>query len=384
MGPLTGLKIIEVAGLGAAPYCGMMLSDLGADVVRVDRPNAHPRVAGTYDVLARGRRSIILDLKKTVAIDTLLRLIERADAVFEGFRPGVAERLGFGPEVCLRRHPGLVYGRLTGWGQSGPLSGSVGHDINYIALSGVLHAIGIKGGRPVPPMNIVGDFGGGGLLLAFGILAALYHSARTGEGQVVDAAMLDGAASFMAMSASAAAAGFFASSPGSSIFSGVAPFYRTYETADEKFIAVGALEPRFLNELIDLAVLDADRVRNAGLEDDLITGDCTDWHELSRSLERVFKQKTRAQWCELLEGTDACVSPVLSFEEVKEHPHNQHRKTFVECNDVTQPAPAPRFSISTNSPPRPPPVPGADTESILKDYGFGKADIAALRNDGII
>ncbi len=384
-GPLAGFKIIEIVGLGAGPYCGMLLSDMGAEVIRVDRLSSDSNTDQPQDVLARGRRSIALNLKTPTGVNTLLKLVEKADALFEGFRPGVAERLGFGPDDCLVSNPKLVYGRLTGWGQQGPLAAVAGHDINYIALSGALHAIGRQGDKPVPPLNLVGDFGGGGLLLAFGMVCALLEAGRSGKGQVVDAAMIDGAASQMAPFFGLQAAGFFEEAPGASFLAGAAPFYDTYETADGRFIAIGSLEPQFYQQLLELIGLDTDHYLAAGYKGPFERIDNTMWPQLRQDLEVAIRQKTRDEWCELMEGTDACFSPVLSLSEAPRHVHHQARGTFIEIDGVMQNAPAPRFSRSQTDTPHAAHLVGADSESILLDWGFTAAEISELRRmDSIV
>jgi alpha-methylacyl-CoA racemase len=380
MGPLSGFRILEIAGLGPAPFCAMLLSDLGAEVVRIDRPgppdrgvlNADPRL----DLLQRGRRSLAVDLKNPRGAETVLRLAERADALIEGFRPGVAERLGIGPEACLARNPRLVYGRMTGWGQEGPLAAAVGHDIDYIALSGALHAIGRSGERPVPPLNLVGDFGGGALYLAVGILSALLETSRSGKGQVVDAAMVDGAASLLTMFHGMAAAGIWFDERGVNLLDGGAPFYDVYETADGKYLAVGALEPRFYAELLRLT----------GLEDEDLPAqvDIFRWPELRQRFADLFRRRTRDEWCGILEGTEACVAPVLSLSEAPRHPHMAARKTFVEVDGVVQPAPAPRFSRTPGAIQRPPEPPGASTDEVLADWGFAAEEIERLRAERVV
>ncbi|MGD8976279.1 MAG: CaiB/BaiF CoA-transferase family protein [Gammaproteobacteria bacterium] len=379
-GPLRGLRVIEIAGLGAAPYCGMMLADMGAEVIRVERMPPPPPLP---DVLARGRRSIALDLKDAAALDVLLRLVEGCDALFEGFRPGVAERLGFGPETCLERNPRLVYGRMTGWGQEGPLAGSAGHDINYIALSGALHGIGERGGCPVPPLNLVGDFGGG-LLLAFGMVCALHESRASGQGQVVDAAMLDAAASFMGMFSGFRQLGMFQEGPGENMLGGAAHFYGTYRTADDRFISIAAIEPEFYRLLIEKLDLPAEELLPYGFGGLGQRTDSSGWEALRERLASVFASRTRDEWCELLEGTDVCFAPVLPLSEAPGHPHNQARSTFVDVDGIEQPAPAPRFSRTPSGPPRPPPVPGIDTREVLAEIGFTGDEIEALAAAGVV
>ena len=337
-GSLEGLKVVEFAGLGPAPFCCMLLADHGADVLRIARPGTHEEAAHAdpTDVLARGRRTVSLDLRQSAGVAAALALIAQADVLVEGFRPGVMERLGLGPEVCLERNPALVYGRMTGWGQSGPLAHAAGHDINYVALSGALHAIGRPGDAPVPPMNLVGDFGGGGMMLAFGLMAALYEARRSGRGQVIDAAMTDGAALLSAMIYGMKSAGRWTSQRGENLLDGGAPFYDTYACADGKYIAIGAIEPQFYAQL---------RAR-CGIEDALFDAqmEAARWPLLKLRLADIFRTRTRAEWCALLEGSDACFAPVLDWDEAPEHPHNRARDTFVCLDGVTQPAAAPRFS----------------------------------------
>jgi len=381
-GPLEGLKVIEVAGLGAGPYCGMMLADMGADVVRIERMPLLPIRSALPDPLNRSRRSVALDLRKPAGVEVLLRLADGADALFEGFRPGVAERLGFGPGVCLERHRRLVYGRMTGWGQDGPLAHAAGHDINYIALAGALHSIGPSGGKPVPPLNLVGDFGGGGLLLAFGILCALFERERSGKGQVVDAAMLDGAVSMMAMFCGFRAMGLFEDATGSNLLGGAAHFYDTYETSDGRFVSIASIEPEFYERLIDRLGLDRERFAPHGFR--LGPMDGSKWRELKAELAQVFRSRTRDEWCELLEGTDVCVAPVLGLSEAPAHPHNAARGTFVEIEGVVQNAPAPRFSRSRTGTPVAPRPQGADTRAVLEGAGYDEAALAALEDAEVI
>lgn len=380
MGPLEGIRVLEVAGLGAAPYAGMMLSDMGAEVVRVERMPPPPAVP---DVLARGRLSIALDLKNRAGVDTLLDLAGHADILIEGFRPGVAERLGFGPEPCLEQNPRLVYGRMTGWGQEGPLAPRAGHDLNYIGLSGALMAIGPAGGKPVPPLNLVGDFGGG-LLLCFGVVSALLERARSGRGQVVDAAMLDAASSFMGMFFGFRAMGMFEDAPGRSMLGGAAHFYDTYETSDGGFLAVAAIEPEFYSRLIELLDLDPEEFLPHGFRG---LGGATDpsaWPVLKERLAGVFRGRTRDEWIKIFEGSDACVSPVLGLSEAATHPHNAARGTFTEVGGVVQNAPAPRFSRSRPERPRPASRPGSDTRQVLRDAGIDGERIQALADGGVI
>jgi alpha-methylacyl-CoA racemase len=379
VGPLSDLKIIEVAGIGPGPFAAMLLSDMGADVVRVDRAQSVERGfdPGWLEVLNRGRRSIGIDLKHPDGVEILLRMVERADALIEGFRPGVAERLGIGPDVCHARNPKLVFGRMTGWGQQGPYVQAAGHDINYIALAGALAHFGRHGAKPTPPMNIVGDFGGGGMLLAFGVVCAVLEARGSGEGQVVDAAMVDGSAALMAMTWGLRAMGVFdEENRGENVLDTGAPFYDTYETADGKFVSVGALEPQFFAELIE-------RLGLSG-EDLPAQMDRTGWPTLRDRFTEVFKSRTRDEWCEVLEHTDACFAPVLTMSEATEHPHVRARGTVVELDGIQQPAPAPRFSKTPGSIRRRAAQPGQHTDEALADWGFGSDELAKLRDAGAI
>lgn len=377
-GPLSGVRVIELAAIGPGPFAAMMLSDMGADVVRVDRLDSV--LAGSTrpvsDVLSRGRRSIGVDLKHPAGVETVLRLADRADALIEGFRPGVTERLGVGPDVCLARNPRLVYGRMTGWGQEGPASSMAGHDINYIALSGALSLIGSAGGPPVPPVNLVGDYGGGGLLLAFGIACALWESARSGAGQVIDCAMVDGAATLAAVFFGMATAKEWSDQRGTNLLDGGAPFYNVFETADSRFLAVGSIEQQFYDEMVRLIGLDGD-----SLPDRM---DRANWPKLKECFGAVFRTKTLAEWCVLLDGTDACCAPVLGLSEAGTHPHAKARNSFVEVDGVIQPGPAPRFSRTKPVIQRPPVKPGEHTEAILTECGLGTAEIADLRAAGAV
>jgi alpha-methylacyl-CoA racemase len=372
MGPLAGLRILEIAGIGPGPYCAMVLSDMGAEVLRIERAaNVRPGDAPRFDLLSRGRRSIAVDLKQPDGVATVLRLCERADALFEGFRPGVMERLGLGPEVCLARNPRLVYGRMTGFGQAGPLAQAAGHDINYIALAGALAPIGRRGAPPTPPLNLVGDFGGGGLLLAFGMVCALLERVTSGKGQVVDAAMVDGAAALMTVFHGAQQSGFWSDERGTNMLDSGSHFYDAYETADGEFVAIGAIEPQFYAELL----------KRAGVEADALPPqlDRARWPEAKAAFEKLFKTRTRAQWCEILEGTDACFAPVLTMAEARRHPHAAARGSFVSVGGVEQPRPAPRFSRTDSAISRPPARPGEHTDEVLAEWGFGASEIAALR-----
>jgi alpha-methylacyl-CoA racemase len=380
-GPLAGLRVIEIAGIGPGPFCGMMLADMGAEVIRVER-----RSGGTPlpDPLTRSRRSIAVDLKSPEGAAVVLRLAESADALFEGFRPGVAERLGIGPQDCLSINPKLVYGRMTGWGQDGPLAKSAGHDINYIALSGALHAIGRRGDKPVPPLNLIGDFGGGGMLLAFGMVCALLEATRSGEGQVVDAAMVDGSLSLMAMFFGFRAMGLFDGGTGTSFLSGASHFYDTYATSDGRYIAIGSIEPQFYEHLIEKAGLDPAEFA-PGVFQGVATADTAAlWQALGSKLARVFRTKTRDEWCEIMEGTDVCFAPVLELDEVAAHPHNAARGNVIEVGGVMQNAPAPRFSRTATDAPSAPAPAGRDTVAVLEECGFDATEIDALREAGVL
>ena len=380
-GPLSGIRIIELAGIGPGPWCAFMLSDMGADVIRVDRAGsvrggdpANPPV----DVLNRGRRSIGVDLKSSDGIETVLKLVEKADALFEPFRPGVAERLGVGPEVCLERNPRLVYGRMTGWGQDGPYAHTAGHDINYIALAGALEPIGRRGEGPTPPLNLVGDFGGGGMLLAYGLVCGLLEAQRSGQGQVVDAAMVDGAACLMMMFHAFRAMGIWNDERGTNLLDTGAYFYDVYETADGKYVSIGSLEPQFYAELLRLTGLEGD-------PDVPWQHDREQWPRMKERMREVFKAKTRDEWCEIMEGSDVCFAPVLSLAEAPAHPHNVHRETFVERGGVVQPAPAPRFSRTPGEIQRPPAHVGQHTDEILGEWlALDDAEVAKLRDAGAI
>jgi alpha-methylacyl-CoA racemase len=368
MGPLAGIKVIEIAGLGAAPYGCMMLADMGADVVRIDRPGG----GGTpqSSPLLRNRRSVALDLKKPEERDLALAMIGKADVLIEAFRPGVAERLGIGPEPCFARNARLIYGRMTGWGQTGPLAQTAGHDLNYIGLTGLLHQIGPTGGKPVVPLNVIGDFGGGGLLLAFGVVCALWETQKSGRGQIIDAAMVDGALSFMAMSFGFRELGQFADRTGSHMLGGGAHYYDTYETSDGRHLAVAPIEPQFYGELLDKLGIAGDRWLAAGFPAHDGQTVERDWPALKAELTAVFKLKTRDEWCELFAGSDACVTPVLTLAEAAVHPHNRARRAFIEVDGVLQNAPAPRFSRSAPVAPRAPANLGSDLHAVLADWGI--------------
>jgi alpha-methylacyl-CoA racemase len=378
MGPLDGLRIIELESIGPVPMCAMLLADLGADVVRIDR--REPSGLGLamerrFAVHARNRRSVALDLKSAAGRAAALRLIARADVLLEGFRPGVAERLGLGPRECHARNPALVYGRMTGFGQQGPLAQAAGHDLNYIALSGALHAIGVPGGKPVPPLNLVGDYGGGALYLALGVLAALHERKTSGLGQVVDAAMVDGATSLMSIFYGLHAGGSWGGARGENLLDGGAPFYDTYATGDGRYVAIGALEPKFFAELASRIGLDqrfVERQHDRGL-----------WPEMRATIAAIFAARTRDQWCALLEGTDACFAPVLSLAEAPLHAHAKARGAFIDIEGVPQPAAAPRFDRSQAGVPGPAPRTGEHTDEVLSEAGFTAAEIEALHAAGV-
>jgi alpha-methylacyl-CoA racemase len=380
MGPLQGVKVIELAGIGPGPFAAMMLSDMGATVIRVERagavrggdPSEPPK-----DSLTRGRQSIGVDLKHPDGIETVLKLVEQADVIMEGFRPGVTERLGLGPDDCLARNPAIVYGRMTGWGQEGPYSSAAGHDINYIALAGALEPIGRAGEKPLPPLNLVGDFGGGGMFLAFGIACALFEAKNSGQGQVVDAAMVDGAATLMSMFWGMKAMGFWQPERGTNMLDTGAPFYDVYETSDGKFVSIGSIEPQFYAELLRLSGLG----ERADFPSQMDRGQ---WPAMKVTVEEVFKTKTRDEWCELMEHTDVCFAPVLTMEEATQHPHNVERGTFTEVGGVTQQSPAPRFSRTRPEIQGPASHPGQHTDQVLADFGFDSADIEKLREAGAV
>lgn len=376
-GPLTGLKVIELAGIGPGPFCGMMLADMGAEVVAVERPGGG--FAPHYnDPLRRSRREVALDLKRAAHVAALLALIEKADALIEGFRPGVAERLGVGPDAALTRNPRLVYCRLTGWGQEGPLAKAAGHDLTYIATAGALSAIGRAGERPVPPLNLVGDYGGGGMLAAFGVVCAVWEAQRSGKGQVVDAAMLDGVLTLMAAFIGFQGLGFFDGRTGGHFLGGAAHYYDTYETKDAKHVAVAAIEPKFYAELIERLGLDWAEFAPHGFDAGDGEAARAAWPRLKAKLAAVFRSRTREEWCALLEGTDACVAPVLTLEEAARHPHNVARGAFVEVGGLLQNRPAPRFSRTAPDAPRPAAPTGAETLAVLADWGVSQDLIAAV------
>lgn len=378
-GPLVGFKVIELAGIGPNPMCAMLLADMGAEVIRVDRlVDAGLGIAmePKYALLDRGRRSIAVDLKSPEGVELVLKLVEQADALIEGFRAGVTERLGLGPQDCVKRNPKLVYGRITGWGQDGPLAKAAGHDINYISLAGAAHAIGPAGAPPPPPLNLVGDFGGGGAYLAIGVLAALLEAQKSGQGQVVDAAMVDGVASLMTAIYGMHGSGIVTDDRGTNILDGGAHFYDAYETADGRYISIASIESKFYAELLELT----------GFEDPDHQGhrDKAQWPALAEKMAALIKTKTRDEWCEILEGTDVCFAPVLSLAEAPKHPHNVARGTFVEMDGVVQPAPAPRFSRTPSKIQKGASEHGADTEAVLNDWGFAAEQIAAWKSAKVI
>ena len=372
-GPLDGVKVVEFAGIGPGPFCGMLLSDLGADVVRIDRKGGGR--GSKFDITSRGRRSVALDLKKPEAVEACLKLFEGADALIEGFRPGVMERLGIGPDVALKRNPKLVYGRMTGWGQFGPYAMAAGHDMNYIAITGALHAIGTAE-KPIPPLNLVGDFGGGALYLAFGLLAGVIQARATGTGQVVDVAMSDGAASLMSMFYGFNATGTWKDERRKNLLDGGAHFYDTYQTKDGKWVSIGSIEPQFYALLLEKTGVSA-----AEFE---AQQDRDGWDNLRNKLADVFKTKTRDEWDAIMGGTDVCFGPVLTLEEAPKHPHNVARKTFVELDGVVQPAPAPRFSATPGEIQSGPPAIGGDNDKALGDWGFSGGEIDKLKTAGAL
>lgn len=386
MGPLEGVRVLELAAMGPAPFAAMMLADLGADVVRIDRfaaagelPDSERRIRSTDPtayVMHRGRRSVAIDLKQRAGADLVLDMVGRSDVLLEGYRPGVAERLGLGPDDCLARNPKLVYGRMTGWGQDGPLAQRAGHDINYIALSGALASIAREGERPMPPVNFVGDMGGGGMMLALGVVAALLSASRTGTGQVVDTAIVDGAAVLTTMLYGLLAQGRWSHAPGTNFVDTGSPFYEVYETGDAKFMAVGAIEPRFYGILLEKLGLPP--------EDEQAQNDPSTWGEKKKLFAEIFAGRTRDEWTAIFEGTDACVSPVLTIAEARGHPHNAARRTFVEVGGLVQPAPAPRFSRTPSDLGALPPAPGQDTRAVLEDFGVSADEIAELERAGVL
>jgi alpha-methylacyl-CoA racemase len=383
LGPLTGVKVIELAGLGPAPIGGMLLADLGAEVTLVERGAAKPGDAARIDPLLRNRRSIAVNLKNALGIEALLKLIATADILIEGFRPGVMERLGLGPEICLQRNPKLVYGRMTGWGQTGPLAQRAAHDINYLAITGLLHQIGPAGGKPTPPLYFAGDFGAGGAMLAFGVLAALTSARATGKGQVVDAAIVDGAIAMMGALYAFQGTPLVRDGTGESYLAGAAPWYDTYATSDGSYIAVGPLEPQFFGLLLEKLGLERARWAPLGFPavDDVAR---QRWPELRAAMSAAFATRSRVEWCEALEGTDACFAPVLNMDEAPHHPHNVARGSFIKVNGIQQSAPAPRFAGTPAGPVRGPVTAGAHTDAVLHEAGYSDNDILALRAAGAL
>ncbi|HEX3881524.1 MAG TPA: CaiB/BaiF CoA-transferase family protein [Stellaceae bacterium] len=386
MGPLEGVRIVELAGIGPGPFCAMLLSDMGAEVIRVDRAanvgHDDSRVGGPpgeeyrFNLLARGRKNIAVDLKNKDGVAAVLRLIERADALIEGFRPGVMERLGLGPDICLARNRRLVYGRMTGWGQDGPIAHIAGHDINYIALSGVLSTIGEAGGPPVPPLNLVGDFGGGALYLAMGVLAGILSARATGKGQVVDCSMVEGSASLMTMMYAALASGAWTEKRGHNRTDGGAHYYHVYETSDGEHVAIGSIEPQFYSLLL----------QHTGLtpEDVPVQTDRSTWPDMQKRMAAIFRQKTRAEWVSIMQDTDICFAPVLKMSEAIGHEHNRHRDSFPVIDGIPQPGPAPRFSGTPAQVQRPPQRIGENTDEILREWGFSASEIAGLHQGGAV
>ena len=378
-GPLHGVRVVELAGIGPGPYACMLLADLGAEVIRIDRATGNrpdPSSGPHWDLLLRSRRSVAVDLKSPDGVDLVLDLVAGADALVEGWRPGVAERLGLGPDDCLGRNPRLVYGRMTGWGQDGPLAPTAGHDIDYIAVSGALWAVGRAEDRPVPPLNLVGDFGGGGMVLAFGVAAALVEALRSGQGQVVDAAMVDGAASLMTMTYAFRNLGIWNEERGANMLDTGAPYYEVYDTADGRYFAIGAIEPQFYAALLQVLALDPAQLP--------AQNDREHWSAMKERFAGIFRSKTRDEWTALFEGTDACGAPVLSPWEAHEHPHNRARSTFVEVAGVVQPGPVPRFSRTPGEVSRPPEPSGLRADEVLADWGIDDERVATLRKNGTI
>ncbi|MEE4250223.1 MAG: CaiB/BaiF CoA-transferase family protein, partial [Alcanivoracaceae bacterium] len=374
-GPLQDIRILELAGIGPGPFCGMMLADMGAEVITIDRPGGNPSAVGGHDVLFRNRRNIAIDLKQPQGVETVLALCEQADAIFEGYRPGVAERLGIGPDVCMARNPKLVYGRMTGWGQDGPLAHTAGHDINYISISGALHAMGRRGEKPAIPLNLVGDFGGGGMMLAFGMVCAMLEAQRSGKGQVIDCAMHEGSAALMAMFYGLRANGLFSDQRGSHMLDSGAHFYDVYQTADGKYVSIGSIEPQFYALLKEKAGLDDsfDQQMNP-----------VNWPQQKEKIAAIFRSKTRDQWCQIMQGSDVCFAPVLGLEEAPQHPHNIARGSFIEVEGVTQHAPTPRFSRTASDMPRPMRKPGTDTRETLLRSGFSAEQVDQLIDSGAV
>jgi alpha-methylacyl-CoA racemase len=378
-GPLAGIRIVELGGVGPAPFCCMLLADLGADIIRIDRPPGYDGgapVEHRFNLLHRGRRSAALDLKKREATDAVLKLVRSADALIEGFRPGVAEKLGLGPDACLAVNPALVYGRMTGWGQDGPLAQAPGHDINYISLTGVLHSVGRAQGGPAIPLNLAGDFGGGSLYLALGVVSALLERQRSGKGQVIDAAMVDGSASLMTLFYGLRAGDYWRDERGVNRLDSGAPWYNVYETKDGRWLSLGSNEARFWRNTLALLDLREDEMP--------AQHDRAQWPAVHAIFAARFRTRTRDVWCALAQGREVCIAPVLSMAEAPDHPHLRARETFVENDGVMQPAPAPRFSRTPGAIQRPPPAPGENTDAVLADWGFTPDELSALREAGAI
>lgn len=374
MGPLNGYTVLELAGIGPAPMGGMMLADMGAEVIRIERPGA---MLMPTDVSARGKKSVVINMKEPSGLEALLRMVENADVLIDPYRPGVCEKLGVGPDVCMARNPKLVFARMTGWGQEGPLANAAGHDINYISITGALYATGRGGERPVPPLNLVGDMGGGGMLLVNGVLAALLEATNSGSGQVIDVAMVDGAAQLMWMFHGFEASGLWnAAEREANLLDGAAHFYDTYECADGEYISLGSIEPQFYALLKELAGLSEDDFADQN--------DQSKWPEMKAKLGAVIKQKTQQQWCEIMEGSDVCFAPVLNFKDAPKHPANVARSTYIEVDGVTQPAPAPRFSRTPSQVRHGPHAVGDDTDAVLSAMGFAGAELEALKEKGAI
>lgn len=379
MGPLDGIRVLELAGIGPGPFCCMLLADMGADVLRIDRPGDSDLGVGVpprLDLLNRNKRSAVFDIKSEAGVRAILRLVSKADILIEGFRPGVTERLGLGPSDCWQVNPRLIYGRITGWGQDGPLSQAAGHDLNYISLVGALHSIGRKGGPPVIPLNLVGDFGGGSLYLAMGVLAALLEARSSGKGQVVDATIIDGVANLMTMFLSWKQMNAWTNERGSNLIDSGAPFYDVYETKDGRFISIAAVEKRFYKDLLELTGLKKEKLPDQY--------DRKGWNDLRKKFAETFRTKTREEWCTILEGSDACFAPVLDIDESTKHPHVIDRKIFIEIDGVINPAPAPRFGRTKCTFRRLPPVPGQDSIEAMQDWGFSEADIKELKADKVL
>lgn len=378
MGPLAGLRIVELGGIGPVPFAGMLFSTMGAEVVRIDPPPRVRAAASPMDnpVLGRGRRSLAINLRQPDGADVILRVVARADALIEGFRPGVAEGLGVGPEACKARNERLVFGRMTGWGQDGPLAMAAGHDINFIALPGALEHLGRAGSKPTPPINLLGDFGGGGMFLAFGVLCALHEAASSGQGQIVDAAIVDGVAALMSSVWGMRARGSWSGERGTNLLDTGAPFYDVYETSDGRFVAIGPVEPAFYDELLARVGVASDDVPPRG--------DRSQWTALRERLDAVFRSRSRDEWCSILEGTDACFAPVLSMDEAAEHPHVKERATIITADGIQQPAPAPRFSRTPGATSGPPVAVGHDTRRLLLECGFDRTELTRLERDNVI